>query len=636
MPLLVIAAGRSRSMDVTPGSWMLVGSGANARRNLMTTPATPAEAAERRRLAEAKVAERKAVRVGSQGEQAQFLHELEIRQVELEMELEAHQDTRTELEAVAHRYADLFASAPVGYFTLESDGAIRELNFAGAKLLGAERAQVAGRRFEVFVAEASRPIFSGFLEEVFATTAKRTCDIELASEGGAVIAVTIEGTLSSDGRECRAIVMNLTERKFGAERLARLQWITAALAAPMAPTEVADVILSAGLAATGAKSGIVTRATNDGRLEILREVGVANTSLYATTHLPTNVVEGRTRFSLDSHNPLADASRSRSATWLQNKDELHAQYPEHVAFFNEAGYRAIVALPMISRHELIGALRLSFSDERTFEAEERVFLAAFAQQCALALDRAQLLEEANTARKLAERATRMRDEFLSIVAHDLGNPMNTIGLSAALFVDAPIAGPEGEKVRKRAVVIQKAVQRMSLLIRDLGDVASIDSGRLNIEQLEESAETIVADVVEAYAPLCIEKRLTITSKAPALRITCDPNRVGQVLGNLVANAIKFTPDGGAIAIEAVILEGVVRFSVADTGHGIPQDGLEKVFERYWRGRERDYTKGVGLGLFISKGIIASHGGKTWVESTVGRGSTFYFTIPVAPVGRSDR
>ncbi len=570
---------------------MLLGSGVNGHTNPpMPTPEKPEGPAERH--------------------PAQLLHELEVRQVELEMQLEAHQEKRAELEEVAHRYADLYAFAPVGYFTLESDGEIRELNIAGAELLGAERAQFAGKRFGMFVAEASRSSFSSFLEEVFATNVKRTCELELASEGRAPIAVTVEGTRSSDGRECRAVVLDISERKRGAERLARLQSITAVLAAPMTPTEVADVILSAGLAATAAKAGLVTRVTNDGsRLEILREVGVANTSLYATTHLPTNVVDGRTRFSLDSHNPLADAARSRSPTWLQNKGELHAQYPEHVAFFEKAGYRATVALPLISRDELIGALRLSFSDERTFEAEDRVFLAAFAQQCALALDRAQLLEEATTARKLAERATRMRDEFLSIVAHDLGHPMNTIGLSAALILEAPLVGPEGEQVRKGAAVIQKAVQRMALLLRDLGDVASIDSGRLNIEHLEGSAETIVADVVEAYAPLCMEKRLSISGKAPAIRISCDPNRVGQVLGNLVANAIKFTPQGGTIAIEAVPLEGEVRFSVADTGHGIPEEGREKVFERYWRGKERDYTKGVGLGLFISKGIIASHGGK---------------------------
>ncbi|MEO8902754.1 MAG: HAMP domain-containing sensor histidine kinase [Polyangiaceae bacterium] len=601
----------------------------------MTTPAKPEDAAERRRRAEAKVAARKAVGGDSPVDQARRLHELEVHQVELEMQLEVEQETRGELEAVANRYADLYAFAPVGYFTLESDGAIRELNFAGAKLLGAERAPLVVRRFGEFVAEASRSSFSSFLDIVFATNAKRTCDIELASEGRAPIAVTIEGTLSSDERECHIVVMELTERKRVADRLARLQSITAALSGPIAPAEAADVILTMGLTATGAHAGIVTRSIDHGRwLEVLSEVGGANTPAYARSHLATEVVDGRTRFSTDGHNPLSDVVRSQSAVWLQNKGELQAQYPEHASFFETVGYRAVIALPLISRNQLIGALRLSFTEGRTLDAEERAFLSAFAQQCALALDRAQLYEDAIAARDFAERATRMRDEFLSIVAHDLGNPMNTIGIWAALVLDAPLAGADSETVRKGAAVIQKAVRRMALLLHDLGDVASIDSGHLKIEDLEGNADTIVADVVEAYAPLCVEKKLSITGKAPALLIPCDRNRVGQVLGNLVANAIKFTPNGGTIAIEAVPLEREVRFSVADTGPGIPEEAREHVFERYWRGKDRDYTKGVGLGLFISKDIIASHGGKIWVESTVGRGSTFYFTLPVAPANRS--
>ncbi len=486
----------------------------------MTTPAKPTEAAELRRLAEARVADREAVQGDSQVDQAQLLHELRVHQVELEMQLEAHQETRAALEAVAHR-------------------------------------------------------------------------------------------------------------------VARLQSITAALGGPMAPAEAADVILSTGLAVTGAQAGIVTRATdNGGWLEILSEVGAANTSLYAASHLPTEVVNGRTRFCTDGQNPLSDVARSRSAVFLQNRSELHAQYPQHASFFETAACRAVVALPLISRGEFIGALRLAFSEERTLDGEDRVFLTAFAQECALALDRAQLREEAIMARQLAERATRMRDEFLSIVAHDLANPMNTIGLSASNLLHLPLQGAEGVAVRKGAALIQKAARRMALLLHDLGDVASIDSGRLKIEHVEGNAETIVADAIEAYAPLCVEKGLSITGTAPELRIPCDRNRVGQVLGNLVANAIKFTPNGGTIAIEAVPLAREVRFSVADSGPGIPEEAREHIFERYWRGKDSDLTVGVGLGLFIAKGIVVSHGGTIWVESTVGRGSTFYFTLPVASANRS--
>ncbi len=602
----------------------------------MTPHAKPISAAERRRLAEAKVAERKSLQWASEVDQERLLHELEVHQVELEMQLEALHEARQELEEGAHHYADLYDFAPVGYFTLESDGAIRKLNLSGAKLLGSERAQLVGRRFGVFVSETSRLAFSRFLEEVFATKAKRICDVELAGQGGAPSAVRVEGTLSADGRECRAVVIDLTEQKRMADRLGRLQSVTAALSGAMAPAEAADVILSTGLAATGALAGIVTRAIDQGQwLEVLGEVGEANTAAYASSHLPSDVADSRTRFSIDGRNPVSDAVRARSAVWLQNLGEIQAQYPEHVSFFEKAGYRAVIALPLISRGHLIGALRLSFAAELTLDAEERSFLNAFAQQCALALDRAQLYEDAIAARDLAQRATTMRDEFLSIVAHELGNPMNTIGIWAGLVLDVPLAGPEGEKVKTGASVVQKAVHRMALLLHDLGDVASIDSGRLRIDKREVDAEAIVADVVEAYAPLCVEKGLSITGKAPALQMPCDRNRVQQVLGNLVANAIKFTPRGGTVTIEAASSGDSVRFSVADTGMGISKEACEHVFERYWRGKERDYTKGVGLGLFIAKGIIDCHGGKIGVESAVGRGSTFSFTVPLVQTPQAD-
>jgi signal transduction histidine kinase len=397
--------------------------------------------------------------------------------------------------------------------------------------------------------------------------------------------------------------------------------------------EVAAVILSAGLEAASAYGGLVARAIENGQqLEVISEVGDTKASALAAARLrvPGNVVEGRLRVSFDAHTPLCDAMRSRSAMWLQSPGEIRALYPEHASFFEEAGYGAVVVLPLVSRGDLIGGLRLSFSEARTFDAVDRAFLTAFALQCALALDRAQLYEEALAARDLAEHATGLRDEFLDIVAHDLANPLSAIGLWAALVLESALAGAEGEKVKKGASHVQKAVRRMAALLRDLGDVASIDSGHLRIVKQDGNAEAIVTEVVAAYAPLCVEKELSLSGKAPALRIPCDPDRVQQVLGNLVGNALKFTPSGGKITIEAVPLGGEVRFSVADTGPGISEEAREHIFERYWRGKERDLTKGVGLGLFIAKSIIDSHVGKIWVESTVGRGSTFCFTLPIAP------
>jgi len=179
----------------------------------MPTPKTPIDAVERRRLAEAKLAEEKGRQGEPQVDALRLLHELQVHQIELGLQNEALQESLAEVDAQLQRYSDLYDFAPVGYFTLESDGAIRELNLSGAQLLGAERAQLVGRRFGVFVAETSRPTFFRFLGAAFATKTKRTCDVELALEGRSPLAVTIDATLSPDGRECRAVVSDLTERK---------------------------------------------------------------------------------------------------------------------------------------------------------------------------------------------------------------------------------------------------------------------------------------------------------------------------------------------------------------------------------------------------------------------------------------
>ena len=424
-----------------------------------------------------------------------------------------------------------------------------------------------------------------------------------------------------------------TRRSRAVERVARLQAVSAALGAAIVLEDVADVILSLGADAVGAHEGLVLRAVDNGRaLETMLESRVAPGYVEEGARLTgsgADFVGGHYRFAIDASNPFCEAVRLRTPVWLQSSAEIRARYPLFAPLLESVGFKALVCLPLISRDEIIGGLRFSFAEERAFQEEERMFLVAFAQQCALALDRAQLYEDAIEARDGAERASRVRDECLSIVAHDLGTPMSAIGVWAAHMMDSAPAGDDGEEIRLGASKIQEGVRQMAWLLHDLRDVASIDSGHFKIEKQERDAEAIVTGTVQTFAPLCAERSLSIAGKAAALRVRCDPNRVQQVLGNLIANAIKYTPRGGNITVLATPFEGGVRFSVQDTGPGIPLEARKLVFDRYWRGKERNRTEGVGLGLFIAKGIIEAHGGAIWVESVVGRGSTFYFTLPLA-------
>jgi signal transduction histidine kinase len=171
---------------------------------------------------------------------------------------------------------------------------------------------------------------------------------------------------------------------------------------------------------------------------------------------------------------------------------------------------------------------------------------------------------------------------------------------------------------------------MNRLIQDLLEVKRIESGRLTIEKRDTDATSVINEALEILRPIAAASSLTIeTEVAPGTpRVCVDPPRIQQVLSNLVGNAIKFTPAGGQITLRATPGENEAHFIVADTGPGIAADQLPHIFGRFYQGKRTD-RRGIGLGLTIAKGIVEAHGGRIWVESQLGQGSSFYFTVPAA-------
>jgi PAS domain S-box-containing protein len=230
------------------------------------------------------------------------------------------------------------------------------------------------------------------------------------------------------------------------------------------------------------------------------------------------------------------------------------------------------------------------------------------------------------------RAIQARDEVLGIVAHDLRNPLNSLVLQAQLFRRR---GSEPERrSQKPTEAIVHAAMRMSRIISDLLDVTRLDAGHFAIEREAVPAAQIVAEVVELerllVASRSLELRLDLAENLP--EISADKHRICQVFENLVGNATRFTTRG-SITIGAKPGPNEVLFSVADTGGGIPPDQVPHLFERFWQAPTAT-RGGAGLGLAIVKGIVEAHGGRVWVESRLGTGSTFFFTLPVArPVER---
>ncbi len=178
--------------------------------------------------------------------------------------------------------------------------------------------------------------------------------------------------------------------------------------------------------------------------------------------------------------------------------------------------------------------------------------------------------------------------------------------------------------------IQRSAARMTSLIADLLDFAKIESGRFELTLRTENVQTLLEDTVSILLPLAEIKSIEIPviMADPSLRVRIDPDRVFQVFSNLIGNAIKVTPDGGTITISVEQRGEEVLFSVRDTGPGIPDEHRMLVFDRYWQAK-RTGKSGVGLGLFIVKGVVEAHGGRVWVDSEVRRGCMFCFTLPAA-------
>jgi len=234
-----------------------------------------------------------------------------------------------------------------------------------------------------------------------------------------------------------------------------------------------------------------------------------------------------------------------------------------------------------------------------------------------------------TERACSDTAVANRDAFLGMVTHDLRDLLSGIVLSARLIHQ--LAGEQQHKQVSllEAQRIQRSVGRMNRMIADLLDVTSIDAGRLAVSPIVSDAAVAVREAVESWIPIAAARSVELrVIDLGRLEAKFDPERVLQIIGNLIANAVKFSPAGATVSIGVERLESEARFWVQDHGPGIPENMLELIFERFWQRRTCD-RRGLGLGLYISRCLVAAHSGRIWAQSTLGAGTTVLFTVPTA-------
>jgi len=228
----------------------------------------------------------------------------------------------------------------------------------------------------------------------------------------------------------------------------------------------------------------------------------------------------------------------------------------------------------------------------------------------------------------ARKAVRSRDHVMGIVAHDLRNPLSAITMKAALMKRQATS----EKARGDADSIQNVAMRMEYLIKSLLDVTTMEAGRFSLTRASCDIDDLMHETLELFSNLAASKqvRLQVDVSDRGLAIDADRDRVLQVLSNLIGNALKFTPQEGEVNVSMERRQNLARFAVSDTGPGIAESDVPKLFDRFWKGA----AAGTGLGLFIAKGIVEAHGGRIWVESRPGEGATFRFELPLAAPGRT--
>lgn len=294
---------------------------------------------------------------------------------------------------------------------------------------------------------------------------------------------------------------------------------------------------------------------------------------------------------------------------------------------------SLLVLPLRTRRETLGALLVAANEPERAMTDDKLPLAELlAERASLAIENAKLYSEQVDARRKVEDLSRLKDEFLSIASHELRTPVTSIKgytqLAKTLMRENDLDTSE-----EYLEIALDQIDRMSRLILELLDVSRIETGRLEIRHEPIQWPRFVREVVHRHHTAVSDRRFHLNVPDLSKVVYGDRDRLEQVLGNLLENAVKYSPDGSEVYVSVEDRGDQIITSVCDRGIGIPADELGQVFERFHRGRQVSSTNygGLGLGLYITKQIIERHGGSIWVESKEGSGTTFYFNLPVAAV-----
>jgi PAS domain S-box-containing protein len=448
------------------------------------------------------------------------------------------------------------------------------------------------------------------------------------------VAVSMSATpLHEDGRVTGVIVMfrDITERneleqrmKAQAERAEILADAGAFFSANIDPGWVTQAIAERVAEVLGDWAAVILKSDNSKELRVaaihhrdIASLGLAWSYIYRQ---PLVVGEGLIGQVIATNYPSL-TTNVRPSFDATNPGSMYHAAPMKLA--------SLLILPLRTRREMIGALVIAANDPDRAMTDEQLPLAeVLAERAALAIENAKLYTEQVEARRKVEDLSRLKDEFLSIASHELRTPVTSIKgytqLAKMLIKEDDLATSE-----EYLDIALDQIDRMSRLILELLDVSRIETGRLEIRREQIAWSQFVRDVVHRHHTAVSDRGFHVSVPNQPKVVTGDRDRLEQVLGNLLENAVKYSPEGSDVTVTVDDKGDALLTAVCDRGIGIPADELGQVFERFHRGRQVSSTNygGLGLGLYITKQIIERHGGTIWVESKEGQGTTFYFSLP---------
>lgn len=549
------------------------------------------------------------------------------RQFIVETRLRARQRIEDALRASEAKFSGILGIAADAIITVDQTQRIIHFNRGAAEIFGYSPADAIGRHLNILIPARYRAGHDAHMQRFAQApeTARRMGErreiFGLRSDGTEFPAeASISKLVEPDGILFTVVLRDITDRVRAAENERFLATAGARLAQSLDFDDAVQAIADLPIPrlADACFVDIVDDADTLKRVGSKRQREALTPALRSLTATPLD---------WDSPSPIVDAIRRRrrelapvvDADWLEANED-----PGLVPHWRALGAHAILALPLVAGDQVFGAVTLILTEPgRSFSEDQRALADKFATVAATTLENARLYG-------LAQRANRARDEVLGVVSHDLRNPISAIAMCVRVLEDNPPDSPAEREDLLRT--IRESAEWANRLIQDLLDVASIERGQLSLQARAQDPAQMVLQALHMFEVEAQQQGIALTASVPTNLplVNADNGRVIQVLGNLLRNAIKFTPNGGRITVGAEQRDGKVTLSVRDTGLGIANEHQARVFDRYWQSADGSRARGTGLGLSIAKGIVEAHGGRIWVDSNPGEGSTFSFSLPSAP------